>query len=199
MKIDYREEKIFKNFPDAEIVNLEIGDIIEGTVCIERKSAGDFLSSVKDHRIFNQAINMRTNFEHCAILVESDLDKLSKLIFFGDYKMSMEQVRGAISSLYIKYKVPVLFTSTRKNFVELVNLCITKSTEEFNPLVYTPAMSKKNIGDPKLQVLLQIPGIGPTKAKRILDHYGEFGNINIMERPKGVSDKDLENIKTTLK
>lgn len=198
MKIDDRETKILKYFLHAEVEHLEIGDIICDNICIERKTAEDFLASIKDHRVFNQAINMHQNYEHAIIIVESDLSKLADLIHFGQYKMSMEQVRGAVSSLYVKYKVPVLLASTRKNFIELVNLLVTKSQEDCNPIVFNPAFKKIN-ANPKLQVLLQIPGIGETKAKKILDHYSLFSNIDFMERPKGISEKDIENIKEVLK
>ncbi len=199
MKIDYREHKILKDFPDAEVCNLEIGDIVDGDLCIERKTGEDFLASLKDRRIFNQAINMRQNYKYPIIIVENDLVGISKLLTFGkNIGVSMEQVRGATASLYVKYGIPVLFCSTHHHFMDLVSRLLTKSKEDCNDKVFTPAI-KKSINDPKLQVLLQIPGIGETKAKKILDHYGLFSNIGVMERPVGVREKDIENIKEVLK
>lgn len=199
MKIDYREKKILKYFPQAEVDNLEIGDIVCGTVCIERKAPEDFLSSIKDHRLFNQALNMKQNYEHSIIIVESDLSRLSNLIYFSKYKMDIAQVRGAVASLYVKYKVPVLLASTRQHFVELVNLLITKSQEELNPIVFTPSPIKKTKENAKLQVLLQIPGIGISKAEKFLNYYGYFCNIDSMIRPSGITEKDIESIKEVLK
>ena len=53
--------------------------------------------------------------------------------------------------------------------------------------------------NPKLQVLLQVPKIGQGKAKKILDHYGTFENLKTMDRPKGVSETDINNILEILK
>lgn len=198
MKIDYREHKILKDFPEAEICNLEVGDIIDGDLCIERKTGEDFLASLKDRRIFNQAINLRQNYKCPIIIVENDLNGISKMIAFKNIGISMDQVRGATASLYAKYGIPVLFCSTHYHFMDLVQRLLIKSKESCNMEVFTPAI-KKTINDPKLQVLLQIPGIGETKAKKILNHYRQFSNLGVMERPMGVSEKDIEQIKEVLK
>lgn len=199
MKIDYREHKILKDFPEAEVCNLEVGDIVDGELCIERKTGEDFLASLRDRRIFNQALNMRQNYKYPIIIVENDLVGICKLLTFGkNIGVSMEQVRGATASLYVKYKIPVLFCSTHHHFKDIIQRLITKSKEDCDGKVFTPAINKTT-ADPKLQVLLQIPGIGETKAKKILDHYGQFSNIGFMERPPGVSEKDIEQIKEVLK
>lgn len=197
MKLDYREEKIQKDFPQAEIVNLEIGDIVDGQLCIERKSIGDFLASIIDRRLFNQALNMK-QFKFPIIIVEGDYRNISEHIYFADKKISMEQVRGAIASIFIKYGIPILFCSTRNNFIEMVNLLIIKSKEECNNIIIEPPVCKAH-ANPKLQILLQIPKIGQGKAKKILDHYGTFENLKTMERPKGVSQKDIDTILEILK
>jgi ERCC4-type nuclease len=198
MKIDYREKKIINDFPQAEVCNLEIGDIIEGQLCIERKTIGDFLSSIIDRRLFNQSIQMKENFKFPIILVEGDLRNISEHIYFTHKKISIENVRGAIASIYVKYNVPILFCSTKNNFIELVNLLIEKSKEECNGIIIEPPISKTK-ANPKLQVLLQVSKIGLSKAKKILDHYGNFENLKIMDRPKGVSETDIKNILEVLR
>lgn len=198
MKLDYREEKIKKDFPQAEICNLEVGDIVDGQLCIERKSIGDFLSSIIDRRLFNQALNMQSNFKFPIIMVEGDFRNISENIYFANRKISMENVRGAIASIYVKYGVPILFCSTRNNFVEMVNLLVTKSKEECNGIIIEPTICKTH-ANPRLQILMCIPKIGQGKAKKILDHYGNFENLKTMERPKGVSETDINNILEILK
>lgn len=198
MKLDYREEKIQKDFPQAEICNLEIGDITEGQLCIERKSIGDFLASIIDRRLFNQALNMRANFKFPIILVEGDYRNISEHIHFANSRITMANVRGAIASIYVKYGVPILFCSGRNNFIEMVNLLITKSKEECDGVIIEPTVCKSG-ANPKLQVLLQVPKIGPGKAKKILEYYGEFSNLTKMDRPKGISEADIKNILEVLK
>jgi len=200
MIIDYREEKIKKYFPTATIENLLVGDIVEDGFCIERKSAQDFLSSILNHHIFNQALNIYDNYPgRCVIIVESDLKSLPDIIYFSKIpNITIEGVRGAIASLYVKYHVPVLFASTRNGFVEMVNKLLEKNKENEDTLIYDPPISKSK-SNPKLQILLQVPKIGLKKAKKILDHYATFENLKIMERPKGVSQSDIDNILEVLR
>ena len=51
---------------------LEIGDYIMSankTVAIEAKSSGDFLASVRNGRVFNQASNMLDNYDISVVLI----------------------------------------------------------------------------------------------------------------------------------
>jgi len=199
--IDYRETVLFKYFKDATIENLPIGDIIENGFCIERKSPKDFLSSILNHHVFNQAINLHDNYpERCVIIVEADLKSLVDTIHFsGIPNITIEGVRGAIASLYIKYKVPVLLASNRHGFVEMVNKLLEKNNESKEELVFIESPISKRKANYKLQILMQIPKIGYKKAQKILDHYATFENLKIMDRPKGVSETDINNILEALK
>ena len=63
-----------KNIPIL-FENLEIGDYIIGDLIIERKTSKDFIASVFDGRIFQQA-NKITSFTNKAILlIEGNLNK----------------------------------------------------------------------------------------------------------------------------
>lgn len=198
IQIDYREEKLFKSFPQAERANLEIGDIVSGEVCIERKSGEDYVSSIIDGRIFNQSLNMKNNYKLPFILVESDLDRIAKYLFFAERRIEMEVIRGATAKILTTYGVSVVFCSTKSNFIEMVNLIIEKGKDSNSPEMVIKQISKGKI-DPKMLVLLSIPKIGEKKAKRILDFYGSIGNINIKEIPQGVSAKDIQRIQEVLK
>ncbi len=201
VKLDYREECLFKYWKDATIENLPIGDIIENGYCIERKSAQDFLSSILDRRIFNQSINMADNYPgKCVIIVEGDLKSLSDTIHFsGIQNITIEGVRGAIASLYTKYHVPVLLVSNRHGFVEMTNKLLEKNKECNEELtIIEPPILKRKV-DPKLQILMQVPHVGFKKAQIILGHYALFSNIGKIDRPKGISQKDVDTILEVLK
>ena len=202
MKIDYRERAIFKYFPQAEHDNLLVGDITENGFCIERKAAEDFLSSILNNHIFNQAIDLYTNFPgKCVIIVAGDLKSLPQTAYFKGYKITIDGIRGAIASLHTKYHVPVLLASTTNGFVEMTNKLLEKHKESLDgdELIFIEQPACKARANPKLQVLLQVPKIGKKKALTILKHYGDFSNLSKLERPAGISQKDIDAILEILK
>ena len=101
----YRDETTFK--PEAH--ELMYGDFVfsnsetELQVAFEYKTIEDFISSIYDNRVFNQALNQSNCFDyHFVVLVGSDKEK-QELIrerkhYTGEY-MSNSQFYGAYASL----------------------------------------------------------------------------------------------------
>ncbi|MGB9674909.1 MAG: ERCC4 domain-containing protein, partial [Nanopusillaceae archaeon] len=54
--------------------NLEIGDYIIGDIIIERKTSKDFISSIFDGRIFNQANKITSYTSKAVLLIEGNLN-----------------------------------------------------------------------------------------------------------------------------
>jgi len=194
LKIDYREKSIIPYFQEynPSIVNLLVGDIVCKNVAIERKSTGDLISSIIDMRLRNQAINLKNNYNKPYILVESDLPRIQKYLIFNHFNINMEQVIGITTSIMIRQKVPIIFCSTRKNFVKVTKKLIEKGTDEKNDneIIFV----KKKKVEPKVAVLMSIPGIGQKKAVKILEHYKTFDNLTKMDKPKGITENDIKNI-----
>jgi len=197
MKIDYREKKLQKYFPDAEIVNLPVGDLVYREVCIERKAIGDFISSIIDRRLFNQAINMRENYNYPFILVEGDLKQISQHLFFTKSRIKISHVIGATCSLLTKHQVPVIFCSGTKYMVDIIKKIIEKYDQNDDKKIIVKP-TKRDV-DPRMQVLMSIKGIGVEKASKILKFYGSIGNINMESIPERVSKKDIQRILEVLK
>ena len=55
--------------------NLEIGDYIIGDLIIERKTSKDFIASVFDGRIFQQANKITSYTNRAILLIEGNLNK----------------------------------------------------------------------------------------------------------------------------
>ena len=113
VKIDSREQSRIKSATeyfksqglDVEICELEIGDYIftngNDSVVFEFKLISDFITSIQDHRVFNQSINMTENYDHCFVMIHGDLHTRSKCIAMSrNYQtITVFQYIGAISSL----------------------------------------------------------------------------------------------------
>lgn len=100
--IEYFEEKGDK----VKVTHLDIGDyIINNEVVFEYKRLDDFVKSVKDRRVFNQAVDQSTNFKyHFVVVVGTDrqrkayFNKTTRVGFKGGY-FDENQYIGAISRL----------------------------------------------------------------------------------------------------
>ena len=69
---------------------LTVGDYVLGpTICIERKSVRDLISSFKNGRLFNQAETMLQHYKYPMLLIEFDQNKSFTLDPFADHTNSI--------------------------------------------------------------------------------------------------------------
>lgn len=87
---------------EVEVCELEVGDyIFDHKVCFEMKLIPDFIASIQEGRVFNQAITMAENYDWSFVMIHGDLYQRTKeIIKSRDYiPMTIEQYIGSISSL----------------------------------------------------------------------------------------------------
>lgn len=114
--VDHRESRnhVFSHLKgfDADIVReqLATGDYVcSDRVCVERKTVSDFLQSVMDQRLFRQAREMSGCFERPLLILEGNPDLL-----FLERDVHPNMVRGALASLAIDQKIPIIWTGNAK-------------------------------------------------------------------------------------
>lgn len=87
---------------EVEICNLEIGDyIFNNKVCFEFKTISDFINSINDNRVFNEAINQAETFPHHFVVIQGNEAERSKQLAISKHHrpVTIFQYIGAISSL----------------------------------------------------------------------------------------------------
>ena len=113
VKIDSREKdriqsatKYYKEQGlEVNVEELEIGDYIftDGTneVVFEFKLISDFITSIQDHRVFNQSVEMAENYDFSFVIIHGDSHTRSKCIAMSrNYReVNLFQYIGAICSL----------------------------------------------------------------------------------------------------
>jgi len=159
---------------DVRIIpeQLEVGDfILSSKICCERKSVKDFVNSIIDGRLFKQAKNLVANFEKPFIIVEGCED------LYSVRNVHPNAIRGAIASLVLDMKVPIIFT---KDYVDTANLLITilKRERKDKPLISLRG-ERKPLTDKELMeyVITSFPNIGRVTAQNLLKHFGTIKNI----------------------
>lgn len=197
--VDVREPEgmkkaIERKFPDVKFEQLPYGDIeINGRVCIERKTPQDFIASIKDGRLFEQARGMKIHYDIPIIVVTGTLGTL----LVGNVRRGMNDnaVMGAIVSLYVR-GVPVLFVGN--HFMWFIDRLV--AYEQKNP--YKRTFFTRKSGDYQLDVLMSFPQIGEQKALAILEKYDTLedalAHIDDWKDIKGIGKKIVSLAKEVL-
>jgi ERCC4-type nuclease len=156
---------------------LDIGDyLIDDRILIERKSLVDLAASIKDGRLFRQTLRLASVVKRrspasastwvCALLIEGTTADLR------DSKMTGACMRAALTTVSVFFGIPVLRSTNATESAQLLESIAHQSETIANGGL--PRMGVRPRGKRGLQLhLLQgLPGIGPERAARLLDHFG---------------------------
>ncbi len=152
---------------NVDFASLKVGDyIISHDCCVERKSIRDFINSIYDGRIFLQLRDMLSNYASPIVIVEGDVDELE----VDEYNI----VYGALASIVIDYKVPVVSTYSQMNtaymLVALARRCMNKKERSKGPLLRRIDKGK-SLREQQISIVASLPGIGSRLATKLLDRF----------------------------
>jgi Fanconi anemia group M protein len=196
---DYREKeitKILKNFDSlVKTISLEVGDFVcSERVVIERKSYDDFVNSIINGRIFDQANALKENFEKPMILIEGNSDR----------EINDNALKGAIASLLVDYGITLISTRNPLDTAKTI-YWIAKKEQNDNKKCLSIKVGKKPKDTKKLQefIVSSIPGVSRVLTKRLLEHFGNVQNVFAAEEEQlkqvdGIGDKMASKIKKLL-
>ncbi len=166
----------------VEIRQLPVGDyILSDRVVVERKSAADFVQSIIDGRLFEQAKNMVENFVRPVIVVEGDP--------YVVRNVHPNAIRGAIATLAVDYGIPVVFTRDAKETAALLKIIARREQLEMKR---EPRLrgEKRIMSLPEMQqyIVESLPFVGPKLAKNLLKTFGT------VERVFTASERELAQV-----
>ena len=110
VQIDVREKDRIKSAKeyyekqglDVEVCELEVGDyVFDHKVAFEMKLISDFVSSIQNGKVFNQAINQAENFDYHFVIIQGDEHSRAKALAMSRnyHEITYFGYLGAISSL----------------------------------------------------------------------------------------------------
>lgn len=163
--IDNREQKRIKSATqyyteqglEVEVKELEIGDYIftdgENSVCFEYKEINDFITSINDGRVFNQAINMAENYDYHFVVIRGTESERAKYLAISKNYRSVSIRKDKNPSLnFLCYCIYGLNYKRAKLIVDTYNLY---SLEDLKTLT--------------IDKLKEIDGIGENTARKIME------------------------------
>jgi DNA excision repair protein ERCC-4 len=170
--VDYREKAsgLVDLLSGCEGVQIEIrkvayGDyLINDAITLERKTSRDLLVSLVDGRLFSQISNLKKHCIHPILLVEGNPFKTG--LDFDEMA-----IKGALISIQAIWYVPILYSRGKEETKDII-LMIGRQEEACMDVVplrggYRP----KRLKSRQLYILQGLPKVGPTVAKRLLEHF----------------------------
>ena len=167
---------------DVEVRTLDVADyVVSEDVGIERKSANDFIQSIIDGRLFEQAGRLKEAYEKPLIIIEGSP--------YGIRNIHPNAIRGAIAAITLDWGLPILFSSGPEETAGFIYLIAKREQEERKKEVRLRSEKKAlTLGERQRLIVEGLPNVSSTLAKRLLKH---FGNV---ERVFTATEEELQEV-----
>ena len=168
--VDHRERA--SGIPDAlvaaglevHLTDLPVGDYVVGDdLAVERKGPTDLGASIRDGRLFDQAVRLQSAFAHAVLIVEGEPRYVAK-----------DAWRGAVCRLVEDGFTVLHSLDTEDSAAWLVRLA--KRARRAAPTIRTegPRRAPRHPSAQAEVMLSVVPGISPTMARSLLDSFGSL-------------------------
>jgi ERCC4-type nuclease len=153
---------------EVDVRRLDVCDYVVSDRCgVERKDVTDFLSSMKDGRLFGQARDMAETYEKPILILEGQMSRA-----FKRSRMRPASVYGALSSLALDYGLSIIPTeSPEMTSVLLHRLAYREQAKEERPLQLRSVRRDMPPHRQQIFLLSGLPQIGVTLAEELLRRF----------------------------
>jgi len=141
---------------------LTVGDyLLSDRICIERKTAADFVSSIMDGRLFSQIKSLKDNFEKPILLVEGNN-------LYANVKPNV--IRGALAAIAIDFSMPLIWTKDAAESAGIIHWIARREQLDEKRDVAAARNDKKTETPKQKQEFLVagLPGISVVRARALL-------------------------------
>ncbi|MEM3445099.1 MAG: ERCC4 domain-containing protein [Thermoplasmata archaeon] len=144
---------------------LEVGDyLISDSVVVERKTVEDFVNSILDGRIFEQAKGLCQAFSNPLIVVEGKWNEYRR-------NVAIAAVYGAISALCMDFRIPVLnFEDSRETAGFLYQMIKRMNNGSGLPKIRFEK-KPKSMAELQEYLVAGLPEVSTVISRRLLEHF----------------------------
>jgi len=179
----------------VQVERLPLGDYrIDDALLVERKTLRDLVASIKDGRLFRQGCRLAGASLWPALILEGtgrDLDSSG---------MRREAIQGALVTLSVFLGIPLLRSMNPEETASIMLLAARQHRRlTGGPL---PRRGRRPRGKYRVQarVLQGLPGVGPERARRLLDRFGSLeavltANVSELASVQGIGSGTAEAIR----
>jgi ERCC4-type nuclease len=164
---------------ELTVRRLDLGDyLIDERLLFERKTLRDFVVSMKDGRLFEQALRLAAAPLRKAIVLEGGARALAET------GMRREALQGALIALTLFLGIPLLRSADSDETARLM-LYAARQYDRLTSDVPPPRLfagkrprGKRNV---QARILQSLPGIGPSLAERLLERFGTVETVLVAD------------------
>ncbi len=170
---DFREREVIDCLKRMNVkVNvqaLKVGDFIASDrIAIERKDHSDFVGSIINGRVFEQAKALKETYSQPVIMIEGSSNR----------DISEDALKAAQATLIANYDVSLVNTKNPMDTARMIYWIAKKEQTDFNRGLVVK-VGKKPKDRKKLQefIVCGIPGVSTVTCKKLLKHFGSLDRI----------------------
>ena len=205
-RIQSAKEYYLKQGHTVSVENLEIGDyLFDNKVVFEFKTIPDFVASIQDNRVFNEAINQAENYDYHYVIIQGDEHARAKALAMSRnyHEISYFGYLGAIASLN-RYTTVIESYSPHIHEAYYRMMITAKKCLSNKPIVKKFPRKDKNTAFNFL--CYTIYGINYKKAEAIVNEYDlktlrDLQNLTIEKLVKvdGIGERNAKRIMEAIK
>lgn len=174
---DHREKnnRVVKELIDlglsVKTVQLNSADyVISGTVGVELKKVPDFVASIIDGRLLDQARELKQNFSKAVIIIEGEED------IYSVRNIHPNAVRGMIASLALDFHIPIISSKNPQDTAAL--LAVMAKREQDKGRDFSLHDRKPKSTQEQMEFIVSsLPSIGPVNGVKLLEHFGTVKSL----------------------
>lgn len=149
------------------VARLPVGDYrVDDSLLFERKTLPDLVASIKDGRLFAQGLRLARAPLRTALILEGRSKDLA------DSGMRREAIQGALVTLTLFMGIPLLRSMDPEETATLMLFAARQGRAFASGAL--PRKGRRPQGKARVQnrLLQGLPGIGPERARRLLERFG---------------------------
>ena len=156
----------------VELTRMEVSDYaISSRVAVEYKTVKDFVDSIIDGRLLEQAKKLREAFERPVIIIEGKED------IYSVRNVHMNAIQGMIATIVLSFGIPLIRTVSPAESAGII-IAMARREQEASSQSYSPhALKPRSMAEQVFYVVSSLPGIGGMLARPLLKRFGSIRRI----------------------
>jgi DNA excision repair protein ERCC-4 len=152
---------------ELRVERLSVGDyLVDERLLFERKTLVDLVASIKDGRLFAQALRLAASPTRGALILEGRSQDLAAT------RMRREAIQGAMVTLTLFLGIPVLRSMGPEETAGLMLYAARQARAYAGGALARKGRRPRGKRRVQSHILQGLPGVGPERARRLLDRFG---------------------------